>query len=84
MLLIVTLAATKILPIAIAAVAGVVLMIFTGCMTLRDALRALDPSMIFFTVASLALSIALMKTGERSTSHKLSSPPARECLRCGS
>jgi di/tricarboxylate transporter len=63
MALIVILAATKVLPIAIAAVAGVVLMIFTGCMTLRDALRALDASMIFLTVASIALSVALMKTG---------------------
>jgi di/tricarboxylate transporter len=63
MLLIVLLAATKTLPIAIAAIAGVVLMIFTGCMTLRDALRSLDAAMIFLTVASLALSLALMKTG---------------------
>jgi di/tricarboxylate transporter len=63
MLLIVTLAAAKVLPIAVAALAGVVLMIFTGCMTLREALRALDASMIFLTVASIALSVALMKTG---------------------
>lgn len=63
MLLIVVLAAAKILPIAVAAIAGVVLMIFAGCMTLREALRALDASMIFLTVASLALSMALMKTG---------------------
>jgi len=63
MLLIVVLAATKMLPIAVAAVAGVVLMLFSGCMTLRDALRALDASMIFLTVASIALSVALMKTG---------------------
>lgn len=63
MLLIVVLAATKILPIAAAAITGVVLMLFTGCMTLRDSLRSLDASMIFLTVASLALSTALMKTG---------------------
>jgi di/tricarboxylate transporter len=63
MLLIVVLAATKILPIAVAAIMGVVLMLFTGCMTLRDSLRALDASMIFLTVASIALSTALMKTG---------------------
>lgn len=49
MALIVILAATKVLPIAVAAIAGVVLIIFTGCMTLRDALRALDASMIFLT-----------------------------------
>jgi di/tricarboxylate transporter len=63
MLLIVLLAATRLLPIAVAAVAGVVLMLFAGCMTLRDALRSLDAAMIFLTVASLALSLALMKTG---------------------
>lgn len=63
MLLIVILAAAKVLPIAIAAVAGVVLMIVTGCMTLRDSLRALDASMIFLTVTSLALSLALIRTG---------------------
>jgi di/tricarboxylate transporter len=38
-------------------------MLFTGCMTLRDSLRSLDAAMIFLTVASLALSLALMKTG---------------------
>jgi len=63
MLLIVALAAAKVLPIAVAAVAGVVLMLVSGCMALRDALRALDAGMIFLTVASLALSLALMRTG---------------------
>lgn len=63
MLLIVGLAATKIMPIAVAAIMGVVLMLAVGCMTLRDALRSLDASMIFLTVASIALSVALMRTG---------------------
>jgi di/tricarboxylate transporter len=63
MICIIVLAATKTLPVAVAAVAGVVLMIFSGCMSLRDAFRALDASMIFLTVASIALSVALMKTG---------------------
>ena len=63
MLLIVIFAATKLLPIAIAALAGVVLMLMTGCLGIRDALRALDAGMIFLTVASIALSVALMKTG---------------------
>ena len=63
MLLIVIMAATRLLPIEVAAVAGVVLMLVSGCMTLRDALRALDAAMIFLTVASIALSLALMKTG---------------------
>ena len=61
--LIVALAALKLLPISVAAFAGVALMIVTGCMSLREALRTLDPSMIFLTVASIALSLALTKTG---------------------
>ena len=63
MLTIVGLAATKILPISVAALIGVVAMLVTGCMRLREALRALDASMIFLMAASIALSVALMQTG---------------------
>ena len=63
MALIVTLASFKLLPISVAAFAGVALMIVTGCMSLREALRTLDSSLIFLTVTSLALSLALIKTG---------------------
>jgi di/tricarboxylate transporter len=50
-------------PIAIAAMLGVLLMITSGCLRWRDATRVLDTSMIFLTVASLALSKALIVTG---------------------
>lgn len=63
MLTIVGLAATKILPISVAALIGVVAMLVTGCMRLREALRALDAAMIFLMAASIALSVALMQTG---------------------
>jgi di/tricarboxylate transporter len=60
---IVLVASLRIAPIAIAAVCGVLLMITTGCLKWRDAVRALDASMILLTVASLALSLALVTTG---------------------
>jgi di/tricarboxylate transporter len=63
MALVVGMAALRILPIAISALLGVILMIFARCMAWRDALKALDASMIFLTAASLALSLALIKTG---------------------
>lgn len=63
MLTIVGLAATKTLPISVAALLGVVAMLVTGCMRLREALRSLDASMIFLMAASIALSVALMQTG---------------------
>lgn len=63
MAMIVLIASLRIAPVAIAALAGVVLMVFTGCLKWRDATRALDSSMIFLTVAAIALSLALVKTG---------------------
>jgi di/tricarboxylate transporter len=56
-------ATLRIAPVAIAAVCGVLLMTMTGCLRWRDAVRALDSSMILLTVASLALSLALVTTG---------------------
>lgn len=56
-------ASLRIAPIAIAAICGVLLMVMTGCLKWRDATRALDSSMILLTVASLALSLALVTTG---------------------
>ena len=54
-------------------------------MTLRDALRALDASMIFLTVASIALSVALMKTGgAQYVAEGLRRGELRSCRRCGS
>jgi di/tricarboxylate transporter len=60
---IILIASFRIAPVAIAAVCGVLLMIATGCLKWRDATRVLDTSMIMLTVASLALSLALVTTG---------------------
>ncbi len=56
-------AALGLLPIAISAPCGVIAMILTGCMSWRDATRALSAQVIFIVAASLALGIALLKTG---------------------
>ena len=63
MAMIVLAASLRIAPVAIAALVGVLLMVFTGCLKWRDATRALDSSMIFLTVAAIALSLALVQTG---------------------
>ncbi len=63
MLAIVAIAALDILPIAVSATAGVLLMIVTGCLGWRDATRALSAPVIMIVVASLALGVALQKTG---------------------
>jgi di/tricarboxylate transporter len=60
---IVAIAAFKIAPISIAAICGVLLMVVTGCLKWRTATRALDSSLILLTVAALALSMALVRTG---------------------
>mgnify|MGYP000285772284 CR=1 FL=1 len=56
-------AAFGILPIAISAVCGVLLMLITQCIQWRDASRALSTQVIMIVVASLALGTALLKTG---------------------
>lgn len=60
---IVLVASLRIAPVAIAAICGVLVMVTTGCLKWRHATRALDSSMILLTVASLALSLALVTTG---------------------
>lgn len=60
---IVLIASLRLAPVAIAAVCGVLAMIVTGCLKWRDATRVLDTPMIMLTVASLALSLALVVTG---------------------
>ncbi len=62
MLAIILTAATGLLPIAICATGGVLMMIVSGCMTWRDATRALSRQVILVVVASLALGSALLKT----------------------
>jgi di/tricarboxylate transporter len=51
------------LPIAVSALAGVLLMLLTSCLNWRDAARALNTQVILIVVASLALGAALLKTG---------------------
>jgi len=63
MLGIVVSAASGIMPIAISAPAGALLMILTGCLGWRDATSALSAQVILIVVASLALGAALLKTG---------------------
>lgn len=60
---IILLASFKIMPVAMAALLGVCIMILTECLDWRSALRALDSQMIFLTVGSIAISVAMVATG---------------------
>ncbi len=51
------------LPIAISAVAGVVLMILTGCLTMDEAYRYIEWQAVFLIAGMLPLGIALEQTG---------------------
>ncbi len=62
-MLIVGLSAFDILPIAVSAPCGALLMVFCGCLTWRNATDALSAPVIFIVAASLALGTALLKTG---------------------
>ncbi len=56
-------AAVGLLPIAISAFCGVILMLLTGCLRWQDASSALSIPVIMIVVASLALGKALVTTG---------------------
>lgn len=60
---IVVVAALGLVPIAISAMCGVLLMLVTRCLTWRQASLALSTQVILIVVASLALGAALLKTG---------------------
>jgi di/tricarboxylate transporter len=60
---IILVAALGLMPIAISAVSGVLLMILTRCLRWRDVVQALSTPVIMIVVASLALGSALMQTG---------------------
>jgi di/tricarboxylate transporter len=60
---VVALAATGIMPIAIAGVAGAAIMLSTRCLSVGAAIRAISPSVYFVVAASLALGLALQTTG---------------------
>ncbi|MCI5193946.1 MAG: SLC13 family permease [Candidatus Electrothrix sp. AU1_5] len=56
-------AALGILPIALSASLGTLVMILSGCLSWRDATRALNAQVILIVVVSLALGNAMLKTG---------------------
>ena len=60
---VVTLSATGILPIAVAAVLGAAAMIGTGCLNVRQASRAVDRQIFLIVGAALAMGTALSVTG---------------------
>ncbi|MDF1554337.1 MAG: SLC13 family permease [Deferrisomatales bacterium] len=60
---IVLVAALGLVPIAVSATCGVLLMVATGCLSWRDATLALSAQVVLIVVASLALGAALVKTG---------------------
>jgi di/tricarboxylate transporter len=56
-------AATGLVPIVIAALCGAAAAILTGCLTVRQATRALDRQIILLIAASIAMAMALDRTG---------------------
>lgn len=52
-----------VLPIVTAATAGCALLMLTGCLRPREAYQAIDLSLVFLLAGSLALGLALEKTG---------------------
>jgi len=63
MALVILSAALGLLPIAISAVAGALLMLLLGCLAWRDVGNALSTAVIMIVVVSLALGLALTRTG---------------------
>ncbi len=60
---VIVVAAFGLLPIAISAIAGVLLMIVTRCLNWREAAEALNTQVVLIVVASLGLGLALLRTG---------------------
>ncbi len=60
---VVALAATDVMPIAVSATLGALIMLITRCLGLGAAIRAISPSVFFIVAASLALGSALVDTG---------------------
>ncbi|MBV1906105.1 MAG: SLC13 family permease, partial [Pseudomonadales bacterium] len=55
-------AAFGLIPIAISAAAGALFLLFTRCLRIGEAIRAISPQVYFVVVASLALGLALVET----------------------
>jgi di/tricarboxylate transporter len=60
---VVGLAAARVMPIEISALLGCLVLILTGCLNWKDAMNALSTQVILIIVSSLALGLALLKTG---------------------
>lgn len=60
---VVALPAMRIVPIEISALLGCLVLILTGCLNWKDAMHALSTQVILIIVASLAMGLALLKTG---------------------
>jgi di/tricarboxylate transporter len=60
---VVGLAAAKVTPIEISALLGCLVLILTGCLNWKDARTALSTQVILIIVSSLAMGMALLKTG---------------------
>ncbi|TVQ34243.1 MAG: SLC13 family permease, partial [Wenzhouxiangella sp.] len=60
---VIVIAATGILPIAISAVFGVLALLLTRCLSWKEAMGAMSIQVVMIIVASLALGMALMRTG---------------------
>lgn len=56
-------AATGILDIVVAATAGGILLVLTGCITMEEVYRAIDWKVIFLLAGTLSLGVALEKSG---------------------
>ena len=63
MLGIIVIAAFGILPIAVSALCGVLVMLITGCLDWKAAVQALSAPVVLIVVASLALGSAMVATG---------------------
>ncbi len=60
---VVTLAATGVFPIMVAATLGALAMVLTRCLTIQEGYEALDLRIIFLIAGTLSLGLALQKTG---------------------
>ena len=63
MFLVVATAALDLAPIAVSSLAGMGLMLITRCLSWEDAARALSTQVILIVAVSLAMGLALMRTG---------------------